>query len=88
MKTNENELTTRLNEVEQQMRENNIEINGMPEHNNENLANTLINLSKTIGSSLNDSDILQITQIAKLNKDNNRLRSSSQSYSLLGSATH
>lgn len=75
LKTNVNELTTRLNVVEQHMRENNVEINGIPEHNNENLANTLINLSKTIGSSLNDSDILQITRIAKLNKDNDRPRS-------------
>ncbi|KAJ8728596.1 hypothetical protein PYW07_006292 [Mythimna separata] len=69
LKSNANELTTRLGVVKQHVRESNIETNGIPEYKNENLANTLINLSTTIGSPLNDIDILQITQIAKLNKN-------------------
>lgn len=75
LKSNVNELTTRLGVIEQHLRESNIEINGIPENKNENLANTLIHLSTTIGSPLNDTDILQITRIAKLNKDNDRPRS-------------
>lgn len=75
LQSNVSELTTRLGVVEQHMRENNIEINGIPEYKNENLANTLINLSKTIGSPVNDNDILQVTRIAKLNKDSDRPRS-------------
>ncbi|KAJ8724819.1 hypothetical protein PYW07_017444 [Mythimna separata] len=75
LKSNANDLTTRLGVVEQHLRESNIEINGIPEHKSENLANTLINLSAAIGSPLNDKDILQITRIAKLNKDSDRPRS-------------
>lgn len=69
------ELSNRLVQVEQTMRENNVEINGIPEHRTENLLTTVAQLAKTVNSSIADSDILQATRVAKLTKDTNKPRS-------------
>ncbi|CAB3257525.1 unnamed protein product [Arctia plantaginis] len=69
------DLTSRLTIVEQHMRDSNLEINGIPEHHNENLVNTFIHLTKTIGSPVTDSEILQITRVAKMNQNVDRPRS-------------
>ncbi|CAG4966886.1 unnamed protein product [Colias eurytheme] len=69
------DLGTRLHIVEQQLRENNIEINGIPENKGEILSNTLGQLAKTVGAPLDDSDILHVTRVAKYNKDSSRPRS-------------
>lgn len=69
------DLTTRLYNVEQNMRESNVEINGLPEDKSENLVETLKNIAKVTSCDIGDNDIMQITRVAKLNKDNNRPRS-------------
>ncbi|KAF9412365.1 hypothetical protein HW555_009110 [Spodoptera exigua] len=69
------DLTTRLCIVEQNMRESNVEINGLPEDKSENLVETLKNIAKVTNCDIGDSDIMQITRVAKQNKENNRPRS-------------
>lgn len=68
------DLSKRLCLVEQHARENNIEINGIPEHKAENLTNVLHQLAKTIDTPLHDTDILQVTRVAKLNRESDRPR--------------
>ncbi|KAI5643395.1 hypothetical protein NE865_04571 [Phthorimaea operculella] len=68
------DLTQRLSSVEQFMREDNVEINGIPESRSENLACTLIKIGETVGCSLTDNDIQHITRVAKLDKENARPR--------------
>lgn len=68
------DLSTRLTLVEQHQRENNVEINGVPEYRNENLANCLMQLCKTVDAQVTDSDIMQVTRVAKMNKEDKRPR--------------
>lgn len=68
-------LTNRLGQVEQSMRSPNIEINGIPENKSENLITTIEQLGRIVGNPFGDSDILHVTRIAKLNKENDRPRS-------------
>lgn len=68
------ELATRLNIVEQNMRENNVEINGLPEDKSENLIKTLQKIAVVTSCDIGDNDIMQITRVAKLNKESNRPR--------------
>lgn len=68
-------LSDRLSQVEQHMRSNNLEINGIPEHRSENLTKTLEQLSIVVENPLCENDILHVTRIAKINKENNRPRS-------------
>lgn len=74
LKTIVSDLSARLCVVEQNMRDNNIEINGVPEHKTENLTSTLQQLARTVGTSIEDGDILHVTRVAKLNKDSDRPR--------------
>lgn len=74
LKTTVTDLSARLCVVEQNMRDNNIEINGIPEHKTEILSSTLQQLAKTIGTCIEDGDILHVTRVAKLNKDSDRPR--------------
>lgn len=69
-----NDLTTRLCCVEHNMRENNVEIGGLPEDKSEDLVKTLQEIAKVTSCDIGDSDILQITRVAKLNKESNRPR--------------
>ncbi|CAH4034172.1 unnamed protein product [Pieris brassicae] len=64
-----NDLTNRLALVEQHMREANVEIGGLPEHSSENLANTVVQLSKLVKQPLAEGDVLQVTRVAKLNRN-------------------
>lgn len=68
------DLSNRLNLVEQNMRDGNIEVNGIPENKNENLVKTIEQLSRTVGDPIVPEDILFTTRVAKLNKDNDRPR--------------
>lgn len=74
LRSNVDDLTIRLNSVEQHMRECNIEITGMPEHQTENLANVILQLGKTVECPVASEDIQHVTRVAKLNKDSNRPR--------------
>lgn len=67
-------LNQRLNLAEQYTRESNIEICGLPEHRGENLTLYLQQLSKTTNTILLDDDILQVTRVAKFDKDSARPR--------------
>lgn len=68
------DLSHRLNAVEQNMRENNIELNGIPEQRSENLSNIVIQLTKTVDNPIISEDILHVTRVSKLSK-NERPRS-------------
>ncbi|KAJ8736816.1 hypothetical protein PYW07_000087 [Mythimna separata] len=68
------EHSARLSLVEQSLRVNNVEINGIPEYKAENVITTVIQLAKTVGESLEDGDILHATRVAKLNTDSSRPR--------------
>ncbi|XP_060810087.1 uncharacterized protein LOC132904193 [Amyelois transitella] len=65
------DLTSRLGEMEQQMRSNNVEINGIPEYSKENLSTVLVQLAKSVDYPLDSCEVLTTTRVAKLNKDNN-----------------
>lgn len=75
LQTTVNEMTSRLNRVEQHLRENNVEVNGVPEHKSENLVSTIMQLSSTIKAQIKDGDLLNVTRIAKFDKNSDRPRS-------------
>ncbi|XP_013170068.1 PREDICTED: uncharacterized protein LOC106119568, partial [Papilio xuthus] len=68
------DYANRLCLIEQNLRQSNIEINGVPEHRTENIILAVNHLAKTVGEPLTDSDIVQATRVAKVNKDNNKPR--------------
>jgi hypothetical protein len=74
LKTTVTELSNRVNLVEQSMRENNVEINGIPEHKTENLISIVAQLNKITGEPIGQNDILHATRVAKLTKDSERPR--------------
>ncbi|CAH0404814.1 unnamed protein product [Chilo suppressalis] len=67
-------LSYRLNMLEQNMRESNIEINGVPKLKLENLFTTVEQLTKTINAPIIREDVLKVTRVAKLNKDSKKPR--------------
>lgn len=70
-----NDLTVRLNLVEQHSREANIEINGVPENKSENIVAITRQLCKAVSIPLLDTDVLAGTRVRKMNEDNDRPRS-------------
>ncbi|CAB3250075.1 unnamed protein product [Arctia plantaginis] len=74
LRTTVHSLSARLDIAERNLRESNIEINGLPEHRSENLINVVSQLAKTIGCPLPEHDICKVTRVAKLSKDNERPR--------------
>lgn len=68
------DLSNRLNMVEQNMRECNIEVNGIPEHKTENLVKTIEQLANVIDAPIVPEDILYVTRVAKLNRESDRPR--------------
>ncbi|KAF9799963.1 hypothetical protein SFRURICE_019623, partial [Spodoptera frugiperda] len=75
LKSSVRDLSERLCSVEQNMREGNVEIVGVPEFRNENLTNTILQLAKTVDSPINDEDIVHVTRVAKINKQSDKPRS-------------
>lgn len=75
LSTTSTEHAMRLSLVEQSIRVNNVEINGIPEHKTENVVTTIIQLAKTVGEPLEDGDILHATRVAKLNPESKTPRS-------------
>lgn len=63
------QLSDRLNNMEQHLREANIEVHGVPESRSENLAVTLEQCAKVVGHVLNNDDIVNCTRVAKQNKE-------------------
>lgn len=70
-----NDLNNRVNQIEQHSRQNNVELQCVPEHINENLVSIVNELGKTVGCILKDGDILHCTRAAKLNRTSPRPRS-------------
>lgn len=75
LKSTVRDLSNRLNTVEMHMRENNVEINGIPENKSENLISTVVQLAQTVKSPLTSDDIQQVTRVAKINNSSDRPRS-------------
>ncbi|CAH2107891.1 unnamed protein product [Euphydryas editha] len=69
------QLNTRVIQLEQQSRACNVEIHCVPEHKNENIMNTVQQLSKVIKHPIDDEKILFCAKIAKMNKTSPRPRS-------------
>ncbi|XP_050552572.1 uncharacterized protein LOC126911197 [Spodoptera frugiperda] len=62
-------LSERLNTLEQHLREENVEIQGVPEHQNESLPKLLEQCSRVVGCSFKEEDVIKCTRVAKLNKE-------------------
>uniref|UniRef100_A0A2A4IUX2 FP protein C-terminal domain-containing protein n=1 Tax=Heliothis virescens TaxID=7102 RepID=A0A2A4IUX2_HELVI len=75
LKTNVADLSVRLNIMEQQSRQDNIELNGIPENQAENLITTVIQLGKTISCDIQAGDITSVTRVKKLDSQSSRPRS-------------
>lgn len=75
LRANTRDLTHRVHQMEQLSRAENLEIQCVPEHKNENLYNTVQQLGKTIKCPVVDSDIQYCSRIAKLNNSSPRPRS-------------
>nr|XP_049702302.1 uncharacterized protein LOC126055760 [Helicoverpa armigera] len=75
LKTNVTDLSVRLNIIEQQSRQDNIELNGIPENQAENLITTVIQLGKTITCNIQADDISSVTRVKKLDSGSSRPRS-------------
>ncbi|XP_013196787.1 uncharacterized protein LOC106139829 [Amyelois transitella] len=68
-------LTTRLELVEQQQRDCNVEINGVPESRTDNhLTDTIKKIGNTVNFPIADTDILHVTRVAKMDKTSARPR--------------
>ncbi|KAJ8712620.1 hypothetical protein PYW07_005462 [Mythimna separata] len=70
-----NSLKVRLDQLEQQTRSNNVEIQCLPEKKHEDLLKIVTDLSKAVGCDLENRDVLHCTRVAKLKPDNMRPRS-------------
>ncbi|KAJ0181606.1 hypothetical protein K1T71_002328 [Dendrolimus kikuchii] len=70
-----NNLNAKVNQLEQESRNNNIEIQCVPENRSENINSIVIQLSKLIKCTVTEENILQCTRIAKFNKESTRPRS-------------
>lgn len=75
LKVTVNELNLKVEQLEQQARSNNIEIQCVPERKQENVLEIIMNLSKAIDCKLDQTDIMNCTRIAKLRQDSPRPRS-------------
>ncbi|XP_075990270.1 uncharacterized protein LOC142985913 [Anticarsia gemmatalis] len=74
MSTTVQDLLTRIQVIEQHSRYNNIEIQCVPEHKQENLVSTVMQISKVISCNLNETDIHHCTRVAKSNREDKRPR--------------
>lgn len=69
------QLTQRLNLVEQNTRSANVELQCVPESKSENLVSTVLQLAKVLSCDIKNPDILHCTRIAKKDAQNPRPRS-------------
>lgn len=68
------DISSRLSLMEQHSRENNLEINGIPENKSENLVSIMKQLSNTLSIPLNENDIIMSTRVRKLDPNNKKPR--------------
>lgn len=67
-------MTARLETMEQYLRESNIEVQGVPQHKNENVINIIEKIANVVSLKLSDADILKCTRVASVNKDGKKPR--------------
>ncbi|CAK1596675.1 unnamed protein product [Parnassius mnemosyne] len=70
-----NALNTRVNELEQRTRYNNLELQCVPERKNENLIKIVEQLGSVIGLDITSDKIANVTRVAKVNRQSTRPRS-------------
>lgn len=75
MRATINDLSSRLNQVEQNARSSNIELQCVPEKKDENLINLVLQIAKTVESNITANDISHCTRVAKYNNNSPRPRS-------------
>lgn len=74
LQTTVTDLSSRLSNLEQNLREANIEIHGLPEFKNENLPQTIIRIGEVISHPIKDDDILACFRVAKKDSKSERPR--------------
>ncbi|XP_031765048.2 uncharacterized protein LOC116412948, partial [Galleria mellonella] len=72
---NVQKLTDQISDLEQRLRESNLEINGITESKSENLLSVIKQIADVSSYALDNRDILSVTRVAKYNKDNKKPRS-------------
>lgn len=75
MKSTINDLSTRLNNLEQHARANNVEIQCVPEKAREDLPKMISTLGNAVNCAIKQDQIVKCTRIAKMNKLSSRPRS-------------
>ncbi|PZC74943.1 hypothetical protein B5X24_HaOG207022 [Helicoverpa armigera] len=63
------DLAQRVNLIEQNSRQQNVEINGIPEHKSENLIKTIVQMGKVVSSTIKEEDILSVVRVRKLDPE-------------------
>lgn len=74
LKNTVSDMSVRLNLLEQYTRQQNVEINGVPETKSENLVKTVLQLGKAVSSSLKESEIITAVRVRKLDPQNQNPR--------------
>lgn len=69
------ELHLRIDQMDQHARENNLEIQCLPEFSNENLVISVKQLASAVSCPLDDKEIMSCTRVAKANPSSSRPRS-------------
>lgn len=75
LKSTVKDLSMRLNQMEQQSRSSNLEIQCLPEHSSENLISTVMNINRVISGDLTENNIHHVTRIAKQTTSSTRPKS-------------
>ncbi|KAJ8727332.1 hypothetical protein PYW07_001451 [Mythimna separata] len=68
------ELSSRVNLIEQHARQQNLEINGIPESKTENLVKTVQQIGNVVSCSVKEDDILSVVRVRKLDPESNNPR--------------
>lgn len=68
------DLSARVNLIEQYSRQQNIEINGIPENRAENLVKTVMQIGSAVASIINEEDVLTALRVRKLDPENSKPR--------------
>lgn len=68
------DLSVRVNLIEQNSRQQNVEINGIPENTAENLIKTVYQLSKSVSCDIKEEEVLSAVRVRKLDPENRNPR--------------
>lgn len=63
------DMSDRLNNMEQHLRENNLEIHGIPEYRAENIRSVLQHCANVVNHQIGSEDVVNCTRVAKQNRD-------------------